>query len=358
MAYTGINDPSAYFQTKLYTGTNNELVLTFDGNSDLQTDMIWTKNRGRASVNHVLSDTVRGIAKGLYPDLSNVQGDTNYISAIGSNGYTIVATDSVEMNRDDDTFVSWNWKTGTAFSNDASSTSVGSIDSVGSVNTDAGFSIMSYTGTGSAGTLAHGLSAVPAWYIVKGVSKNDGWFVYHHKNTAAPQTDFLRLDVADATTDQANIFNDTAPTSTVFSIGTDNGVNESGETYIAYIFAEKQGYSKFTSYTGNANADGPFVYTGFKPAFFIYKNTNTSGEEWKILDNKRDPFNRASQRNLNVHVNTAESDDTNSIGEFVSNGVKIRSAHNNINKSGSPFIFMAFAENPFVTSTGVPTTAR
>ena len=316
MAYTGINDPSKYFQTKLNGGTQS---ITFDGNSDIHPDALLLKSVGDGHSWWLVNST-SGPTKGVYPDNPNY-GDTNYISAIGSNGYTIVATDSVEMNRDDDTFVSWNWKCETAFSNDASSTSVGSIDSVGSVNTDAGFSIVSYTGTGSAGTLAHGLSAVPAWYIVKGVSKNDGWFVYHHKNTAAPQTDFLRLDVADATTDQANIFNDTAPTSTVFSIGTDNGVNESGETYIAYIFAEKQGYSKFGSFTGNGNADGPFVYTGFKPAFFIYKNTNTSGEEWKILDNKRDPFNRGSQRNLNVHVNTAESDDANSIGEFVSNGV-------------------------------------
>ena len=352
MAYTTIDKPSDYFNIVQYTGNAGTQAITGVGFSP---NWVWGKARNAAE-GHAIHDTIRGVRKNVLANTTAAEEDIASITAFGSDGFTLGS--NAHLNNNNSPTVAWCWKAETAFSNDASSTSVGSIDSVGSVNTDAGFSIMSYTGTGSAGTLAHGLSAVPAWYIVKGVSKNDGWFVYHHKNTAAPQTDFLRLDVADATTDQANIFNDTAPTSTVFSIGTDNGVNESGETYIAYIFAEKQGYSKFTSYIGNANADGPFVYTGFKPAFFIYKNTNTSGEEWKILDNKRDPFNRGSQRNLNAHTNTAESDDVNSIGEFVSNGVKIRSAHNNINKTGSPFIFMAFAENPFVTSTGVPSTTR
>jgi hypothetical protein len=355
MAYTDIDDPSAYFQTKLYTGTNNELVLTFDGNSDLQTDMIWTKNRSRSSTNHVLSDTARGIGKGLYPDLTNAEGDTNYVSAISSDGYTIVATDSVEINRLNDTFVSWNWKAGTAFSNDASSTSVGSIDSAGSVNTDAGISVITFTGTGANATVAHGLGVIPKFFVIKSRSNANGWIVYHGSLGAGKAISWNLADAAFAT---GSRWNSTEPTSTVFSLGSAADVNRSSGTHVCYAFAEKQGYSKFGTYTGNANADGPFVYTGFKPAFFIYKTSDTANEEWKILDNKRDPFNRGSQNNLNVHTNTAESDDANSIGEFVSNGVKIRSAHNNINKSGDKFIYLAFAENPFVTSTGIPTTAR
>ena len=172
MAYTTIDDPTAYFQTKLYTGTNNELVLTFDGNSNLQPDMIWTKNRSRASTNHVLSDTVRGIGKGLYPDLANAEGDTNYISAIGSNGYTIVATDSVEINRDDDTFVSWNWKAGTT----GSGTTNGSKAYSYSASPDAGFSVVTYTGNATAGHLIpHGMGKVPRLIHVKSRADDNGW---------------------------------------------------------------------------------------------------------------------------------------------------------------------------------------
>ena len=345
--YTDIDDPSEYFQTKLYTGTNNELVLTFDGNSDLQPNMIWTKNRGRAA-NHVLSDTVRGIGKGIYPDTTGAEGDTNYISAIGSDGYTIVATDSVEINRDDDTFVSWNWKTGTSFTNDASSTSVGTIDSVGSVNTDAGFSIISFTGTGSAGTIAHGLGAVPAWYIVKRRNASEHWQVYHARNTSAPATDYLLLHNTNAKVDVSL----SAPTSTVFS--TDNG--SSGETMIAYCFAEKQGYSKIGSYKGNGNADGTFVYTGFKPAFVMIKITDNASQDWFVLDNKRSPFNLVDD---SLAPNQSDAEYTSEANlDFLSNGFKLRMTSIRVNGAGSNYVYFAFAENPFVTSTGIPGTAR
>ena len=355
MAYTDIDDPSEYFQTKLYTGTNNELVLTFDGNSDIQPNMIWTKNSGRAA-NHVLSYTVRGIGKGLYPDLTNAEGDTNYISAIGSDGYTIVATDSVEINRDDDTFVSWNWKTGTSFTNDASSTSVGTIDSVGSVNTDAGFSIISFTGTGSAGTIAHGLGAVPAWYIVKRRNASEHWQVYHARNTSAPATDYLQLSTAEATTDADTRWNDTNPTSTVFSVNTHASVNADASTYVAYCWAEKQGFSKFGSYIGNGNANGTFVHTGFKPAFVLIKIIDNGSQDWFILDNKRSPFNLTDDSlapNQNDQEYTSEAN-----LDFLSNGFKLRMTSIRVNGAGSNYIYAAFAENPFVTSTGIPGTAR
>ena len=329
--YTDIDDPSEYFQTKLYTGTNNELVLTFDGNSDLQPDMIWTKNRGRAA-NHVLSDTVRGIGKGLYPDLTNAEGDTNYISAIGSDGYTIVATDSVEINRDDDTFVSWNWKE----------------------SATAGMDIVSYTGNATARTISHSLSAVPAWMLIKCRSEDGhSWKVYH-KSIGA--TGALSLQNTGATDTDSNYFNDTAPTSSVFTVGSNGDVNDNGETFVAYLFSEKQGYSKFGSYVGNGNADGTFVYTGFKPAFVMIKITDNGSQDWFILDNKRSPFNLTDD-SLAPNQNDTESTSEANL-DFLSNGFKLKMTSIRVNGSGNNYVYFAFGENPFVTSTGIPATAR
>ena len=329
--YTDIDDPSEYFQTKLYTGTNNELVLTFDGNSDIQPNMIWTKNRGRAA-NHVLSDTVRGIGKGIYPDTTGAEGDTNYISAIGSDGYTIVATDSVEINRDDDTFVSWNWKE----------------------SATAGMDIVSYTGNATARTISHSLSAVPAWMLIKCRSEDGhSWKVYH-KSIGA--TGALSLQNTGATDTDSNYFNDTAPTSSVFTVGSNGDVNDNGETFVAYLFSEKQGYSKFGSYIGNGNANGTFVHTGFKPAFVLIKIIDNGSQDWFILDNKRSPFNLtddslASNQNDQEYTSEANLD-------FLSNGFKLRMTSIRVNGAGSNYVYFAFAENPFVTSTGIPGTAR
>ena len=354
MAYTDIDDPSAFFQTKLYTGNGQAgHAITNSGNSDLAPNWVWIKQRNGTGT-HRITDSVRGVQDELIANDTTVE-DTNGggLSAFGSDGFTL--GDSGAYNGNNNTYVSWNWKAGTAFSNDASSTSVGTIDSAGSVNTDAGFSIITFTGTGSAGSVAHGLGVIPKFFVVKSRSNANGWIVYHGSLGAGKAISWNLTDAAFAT---GSRWNSTEPTSAVFTLGSAADVNRSSGTHVCYAFAEKQGYSHFGSYTGNANADGPFIYTGFKPAFFIYKSSTTGGEEWKILDNKRDPINRGSQRNLNVHTNTSESDDANSIGEFVSNGVKIRSAHNNINKSGDKFIYIAFAENPFTTSTGIPGTAR
>jgi|TARA_R110000824_G_scaffold384454_2_gene578465 hypothetical protein len=331
MAYTDIDDPSAYFQTKLYTGTNNELVLTFDGNSDLQTDMIWTKNRSRASTNHVLSDTVRGIGKGLYPDLTNTEGDTNYVSAIGSDGYTIVATDSVEINRDDDTFVSWNWKEQAGV-----------------------FDIVSYTGNATSGaTISHNLGVVPTMMIVKCRSVDGtNWIVY---TAATGNTHWQYLNATNAASANSAAWNNTSPTASVFSLGNDGDVNGDGRTYIAYLFGNKQGMSKVGSYIGNGNADGTFIYTGFKSAFLIVKNTTEAGNGWQIFDNKRDTFNVATST-LFSNLNNAEGTDTSF--DVLSNGIKMKQGFGSKNKNANVYIYMAFAEQPLVTSTGVPATAR
>ena len=355
MAYTDIDNPGEYFNTKLFTGNGSTNAITGVG---FQPDWIWFKNR-TAAQSHAVVDSVRG-RKGLQTNSDEIEYTLNANRDFGtfdSDGFTVFNPEQLNsFNYNNGSIVAWNWKAGTAVSGNTSGSGTAKAYT-GSVNTDAGFSIIRHLGNDTAGhTIPHHLGAVPKLIIGHGLTGNDAtsWTVYHH---SLGNTNTISFNETAAASD-SSVWNDTTPTSSVISLGSSGNVNDDGDAFILYSFAEKQGYSKFGSYVGNAGADGPFIYTGFKPAFFIYKNTNTNGEEIKILDNKRDPFNRGSQRNLNAHTNTAESDDTNSIGEFVSNGVKIRSAHNNINKSGSPFIFMAFAENPFVTSAGVPTTAR
>jgi len=363
MAYTTIDKPSDYFDTKVYTGTqSNNITLTMDN-----VGWVWMKNRTNSG-NNILMDVVRGgnNSNSQKPVLVSNTGGAEQGSDITATGgvafgstSTVIGSDNGGYNYNNSTsssYVAWHWGTGTSFTNDASSTSIGTIDSAGSASDDSGFSIVSYTGTGSAGTIKHGLNSVPSMMIIKRRDATADWIVYHDKNTAAPETDYLILSSTAATADYADHFNDTAPTSSLFTVGSDAGVNASSGTFIAYCFAEKQGYSKFGSYKGNGNADGTFVYTGFKPAFFLVKRSDST-TSWTLLDNKRDPFNVTTER-LFPNENVAGSVGTNANTDFLSNGVKIRVNHNNFNTSGGTYIYMAFAENPFVTSTGVPATAR
>ena len=258
MAYTSINKPSDYFNTKLYTGNDTGQSITGVG---FQPDFLWIRNRLNSGRTARAIDSVRGVGK-----LLNIAGtadeDTqaDTVTSFDSDGFSLGA-DSSEYGVNDDTgsHVAWSWKAGTSFTNDASATGIGSIDSSGSVSDASGFSIVSYTGTGSAGTIKHGLSAAPNFMIVKNRDAARSWNVYF-----GDSTDYMYLNDTAAAADYNEIWNDTTPTTSVFSVGTDNGVNQSGEKYIAYIFADVKGYSKVGgSYTGNGNADGPFIYTGF-----------------------------------------------------------------------------------------------
>jgi hypothetical protein len=350
MAYTTIDDPTAFFQSKLYTGTGSSHAITGVG---FAPNWVWLKRRN-SSAAHYVWDTVRGAAVQLYPaSASSEDADqTNGLSAFGSDGFTLGS--DAGPNANSGTYVAWNWKAETSFSNDASSTSIGSIDSAGSVNTTAGFSIIGYTGTGSAGTIAHGLGVKPAMIIFKNRERSVNWLVYH-KDIAA--TKFLYLNVTDQAGTDSGHFNDTEPTTSVFSVGGADGTNYSGENLIAYCFAEKQGYSKFGVYTGNNVVDGAFVYTGFKPAFVMVKLIDTQTDGWVIQDNKRDISNTGTSTRLRANTTAAEFTSTNEI-DFLSNGFKCRGDDGEINGNGSKHIYMAFAESPFVTSTGVPATAR
>ena len=342
MAYTTINKSSDYFNTKLYTGNSSTNAITGVG---FQPDWVWIKARG-ATTDHVLYDAVRGVTKNLHSNTTDVEDtQTDGLTAFGTDGFTVGA-DS-KSNANSGTFASWNWKA----SGSGSSNSDGSITSTVSANTTSGFSICQWTGSGANATIGHGLGAVPKMYIVKNVSATNDWNVYHHKTGNEYR---LFLNTTAAREDNASAWNDTSPTSSVFSVGTNTNVNQSGSTMIAYVFTEKKGYSKFGSYTGNGNANGAFIYTGFKPALVIVKRSSDV-EDWKMFDNKRPGYNLT---NLRLKPNGNESEASSGGFDFTSNGFKARSTDAAENASGSTYIYMAFAENPLVGSNNIPATAR
>ena len=360
MSYTnGLDNPELYFQTKLYTGNGTAigsggLTVTFDGSENMQPDWVWIKNRDGTDW-HDLFDSVRGVTKRLYSNSTNAENtNTEGLTAFGTNGFTV--GNSGDVNTNTNNHVSWNWKAGTSFTNDASSTGIGSIDSSGSVSTDAGFSIISYTGTGSNGTIAHGLGLTPKMMIFKNRSAVKGWSVYHNSLGA---TKFIFLNETNLAETTSTMFNNTEPTSTLFTVNTDLATNVSGNNYIAYCFAEKKGYSKFGSYTGNGNADGTFVYTGFKPAWLLIKQSSGAGNDWLIYDNKRDASNVASTILLANGTGAEATGQSFNYIDLLSNGFKLRGSDARNNGSGGTMIYMAFAESPFVNSNGaVPNNAR
>jgi len=377
MAYTTIDDPSAYFQTALWSGDDATTQnITNDGNSDLQPDWVWVKCRNTAGngFDHTVWDTSRGVDNNVNKSLSPSQTDSEGlgdnvtttaqlggVSAMLSDGFTVregsVDNDSRYVNENSRTYVGWQWKAngGTTTTNDASATSVGTIDSVYQANTTAGFSIVTWTGTGSAGTIAHGLGATPQVVILKSRDNAHDWLTAHNSMHSTPWEKYLTLHTTNAVADDV-IWNDTAPTSTVFSVGSYDSTNGNNVKLVAYCFAPVQGYSKFGSYTGNNNADGPFVYTGFKPAWLLIKNVSSAGNSWVLLDNKRQGFNPENDF-LFPNASDAESVNLSNHGfDFLSNGFKNRGTGQN--DDGDTFIYMAFAEHPFVSSKGVPTTAR
>jgi len=364
MAYTTIDDPSVYFQTTLYTGNaTNSTAITNGGNSDLQPDWLWIKNRsssGGVGPNFIV-DSSRGANKDLHANNEEAEHTTtNAVKSLNSDGFTIDSGGTVNNNSDN--YVAWQWKCNSGTTETQVSESGNNPAHQRQTNTTAGFSIITSTGTGGAGTIQHGLGAVPHWIISKGRSNDGGWVVYHQANTSAPETDALNLSSTGATVDAVAWFNDTAPTSSVFTVGTTNDINGDGRTYIHYVFTEIQGYSKFGGYTGNGNADGTFVYTGFKPAWTMIKNTQTDGYNWVIQDTKRfgGINSGATDKNLAANDSSAEPSSGSFAGneiDFLSNGFKLRSTAGNTNAAQS-YIYMAFAEHPFVSSKGVPVTAK
>ena len=347
MAYTTIDDPSVHFQTALYTGNATQRDITNDGNSDLQPDWVWIKCRSAAEAN-MLYDSTRGVTKDLRSDgtaaeNTNAQG----LQTFNSNGFQLGTLQNTNFNTK--TMVAWQWKAngGTTTTNDASATGIGNTDSVYQANTEAGFSIVTFSGTGSGMTVAHGLGGTPTLIISKARNDTENWAV--HTTLIDGSLDYLRLSETDA----AGNSSFSLPTSTVFGY---NGSNN----YIAYCFRSIQGYSKIGTYIGNGDgnntaADGTFVYTGFKPAWVMVKSSTVT-QGWNIFDNKRTPTN---EMGAFLFADTADAETTGYDSmDFLSNGFKLRKNLNGANDSGQTYVYMAFAENPFVSSKGVPTTAR
>jgi len=371
MAYTTIDDPSAHFQVVTYTGAGNSSSVTFGGNSDLQPDWLWVKRRD-SSDNSKVFDTSRGIGSGSEPYLTTVSTEEEqtyaYLTSVDSDGFTWDTVDS-SVGASSNTYVAWAWKAngGTTTSQTGSD-----INSVTQANTTSKFSIITYTGASNADSdsdnnsgaywrVKHGLGSTPKLAIFKKRSSAAAWYVWHHKIGGTLDYKYLQLQGTNAVqTENAILFGNTDWSSTEFEIGGWDVVNRDSSTYVAYMFDEVQGYSKFGSYTGNGNADGPFIYLGFKPAWVMVKRTNTTGA-WEIYDSARNgndsnPINDRLRANDNAAENTDDTSDY--VSDFLSNGWKIRTNSGNWNTSGHTYIYIAFAEHPFVSSKGVPVTAR
>lgn len=338
-----IDKPSKYFNTTTHTGDSAE-PRSFTG-VGFKPDWVWAKSRS-ATWSHVTYDSVRGVQKSLYQNLTNAEDTSVHaLTSFDTDGFTTGY--QANINYSGDTYVVWNWLAGgTGVSNTS-----GTISSTVSANTTSGFSIVSYTGTGANATVGHGLGVAPKMIIVKRRDSTANWFVYH---ASIGNNGYVMLNLSDAK-DQPNstVWNNTSPTSSLFSLGTSSGINASGGTYIAYCFADVKGYSKFGSRTGNGSLDGDFVYTGFKPAFVMTKRSD-GVDNWRLHDNKRNTFNVVNNQLL---ADSSNTENTNTFMDLLSNGFKYR-LDGGINTSGGQYIYMAFAENPFVSSKGIPTTAR
>lgn len=345
MAYTTIDKPSDYFNTVTYQGSggNNFAISSLD----FAPNLTWIK-RMTSTQNHFLFDTVRGNNKYVNSNTSDQESTEANSFTFDSNGFTF-PTYWDALSDSSGTTAAWNWKANGA----GSANTDGSISSTVSANTTSGFSIVSYTGTGANATVGHGLGVAPSMVITKRLSSTDDWIVWN-KGLTNPAS-YLYLNSSNAEMGSVAAYQNITPTSTLLYPGTDGRTNGNGDTYISYVFADVQGYSKFGSYTGNGSSDGTFVYTGFKPAWVMVKRTDTTND-WKIIDNKRATFNVAG-KTLKANSSDAE-DGTENYYDFCSNGYKIRNSAGALNASGGSYIYMAFAEAPLVGTNNVPCTAR
>jgi hypothetical protein len=363
--YTTINDPSAFFQIATYTGNGGANTITNDGNANLQADWLWFKERSSSSSHHIF-DTSRGVGgsgKALYTNNTDAESADTALTSVNTDGFTLANTGG--FNENGQTNVCWQWKCngGTTSSN-----SSGSITSTVQVNTTSGFSIVLYTGNETEdATVGHGFSSAPDIVITKRRSGGTGYWIVSSNDLDAQGTTGGSPD------SPRNLYlNDTAAAqsdriirqinATTVNLQSAASANSNGDNYVLYCFKEVQGYSKFGHYEGNGNADGPFVYTGFKPSWLLVKASAGTTQNWQLWDVKRNSSTPVPEignprvRTLSPSVNNSETGDYDV--DFYATGFKIRDTDGAWNGDGNTYFYMAFAESPFVSSTGVPTTAK
>ena len=352
MAYTTIDNPELYFQSKTYTANASGQSITFDGSENMQPDWLWIKARDQA-YQHSLRDSVRGPTKTLRSNGTNAEAtQSDSVTSFDSNGFTLGADSNSFVNQDGVAYISWGWSAGTT-----SGLSGGNITpSAYSYNASAGFGIYKYTGNGSSDqTIPHGLGKKPQLILFKNLESSTNWVAQTNLLGNRVQ---LVLNGTDANATDSRLGASDSWDTTNFNVGTYVDMNTSGESHIAYVFCNIKGYSKVGTYKGNGNTNGTFVYTGFKPAFVLIKSTSNA-VNWQINDNGTAPINLMTNK---LFANTSAAQDTGSENtmDFLSNGFKPRGtgSSENINGSGYSYIYMAFAENPFVNSNGVPCNAR
>jgi len=336
--------PNDHFDIVTYTGNSGTNNITFS----MSPDMVWIALRssyGGGYGKHI-HDSTRGGNEYLYSSGNNSEATgTNHVT-FQTNGFQ-TGSSWAGMNLSGEPYVVWGWKAngGTTTTNDASATGVGSIDSVYQANTDAGFSIVTYTGTGSDGTIAHGLSSAPTLIFIKDRSSTSNWLVYHHESNATKGRYFLTLNSTGAQFDNgaSGYFQGTAPSTTLISLN-NSTYNTSGNNFVAYCWHNVSGYSKFGTYTGNGNDNGPYIHLGFRPKLFVAKRTDSTND-WQVMDSVRNPTN-VMDGLLFWNLYNAETSDASYNRDFLSNGVKIRGSESYVNASGGTFIYMAWAEMP------------
>ena len=369
MAFTTINDPSEYFHVNLHTGNGtNNTDITFNANAgDFQPDWVWFKGRTSSAIDHALFDSSRGTTKFVSTNnnnAENTQGAT--LKTFNSNGFR-VGDDAGDygVNASGRTYVTWNWKCNGGSASASGSESGNNPAYSRQTNTTAGFSIITYVGTGASGTIAHGLGARPKWIVIKNRDAAEGWFINAELMTGNTNGGFNFGTDAEYTGGSNNMNASSIDANNIHVISSGN-VNTDGQNYVAYVFTPISGYSQFGRYKGNGNNDGVFVYLGFKPAFVMFKRSDDASQ-WNMIDNKRGTYDsgRCSTNGVILKANSNGVEETNNgsnntggtVVDFLSNGFKHRNTEGNYNGNGADYVYMAFAEHPFVSSTGVPKTA-
>ena len=344
MAYTTINKSTDYFNTKLYAGNSGTQSITGVG---FQPDFLWIKRRTTAG-DHNLVDVIRTSDKTLISNSTGAEYSNSTITSFDSDGFSLSGSDGA-LNASSNNYASWNWKAGGS----GSANTDGDINSTVSVNTTAGFSIVTWAGTNAQATIGHGLGVAPSLIIVKNRTSAVNWLAYFKPLGA---NKYLEFNLTNGSGTSNTEWGNTSPTNNVFTVGNTGSTNTSGANYVAYCFAEKTGFSKVGKYLGNGNANGIFVYTGFTPKYILLKKDG--GDGWWIVDDKQ--ANPLPNPNTQMIVSNTNAGDNNSVSPFIdiySNGFKLRSTWTGVNANGSDYVYYAVGQS-LVGSNNVPCTAR